>query len=169
MNIPFLIVFILRRGFRALFLSHGVYLPMYVSMTLYQNVVCAPCWLGRSGQYLLRPPTWWHSWMPNACNLVIIFVLICAYTHLILIVLTMLLWLICVIVPMLEFVNKLVYSMRVHQNTWEECHRHEKGFGKETMRFGISIIFSIFGMDVGRCTDKLWQFFCTCAVVFLLK
>ena len=58
------------------------------------------------------------SWMPIACNLVIIFVLICTYTHLILIVLTMLLWLICTIVPMLEFVNKLVYGTRAHQNTW---------------------------------------------------
>ena len=40
-----------------------------------------------------------------------------------------------------------------------ECHRHEKGFRKETMRFGISVIFSIFGMDASRCTDELWQFF----------
>ena len=43
-----------------LILSRGVYPPMYVSMTLYQSIVCAPHWLERSGQYLLRPPTWWH-------------------------------------------------------------------------------------------------------------
>ena len=47
------------------------------------------------------------------------------------------------------------------------CHRHEKGFGKEMMRFGISIIFSLFGMDTGGCADKLWWFFC--AVVFPLN
>ena len=34
------------------------------------------------------------------------------------------------------------------------CHRHETGFGKEMMRFGISIIFGLFGVDASRCTDK---------------
>ena len=34
----------------------------------------------------------------------------------------------------------------------------EKGLGKEMMRFGLSVIFGIFGMDAGRCADKLWQF-----------
>ena len=50
-----------------------------------------------------------------------------------------------------------------------ECHRHETGFGKETMRFGISITFGLFGMDAGGCADELWQFFCTCTVVFPLN
>ena len=109
------------------------------------------------------------SWMPNDCNHMIIFELICAYTHLILIVLTILLWLICVIVPMLEFVNKLVYSMRHTEIPGGECHRHEKGFGKETMRFILSVIFGIFGMDAGRYTDEPWQFFCARTVVFPLK
>ena len=45
----------------------------------------------------------------------------------------------------------------------------EKGLGKETMRFGLSIIFGVFGVDAGRCADKLWQFPCACAVVFLPK
>ena len=45
----------------------------------------------------------------------------------------------------------------------------EKGFGKETMRFGLSVIFRIFGVDTGGCADKLWQFLCTCTVVFPLK
>ena len=45
----------------------------------------------------------------------------------------------------------------------------EKGLGKETMRFGLSIIFRIFGMDAGRCADKPWQFYCTCTGVFLPK
>ena len=35
-----------------------------------------------------------------------------------------------------------------------ECHRHKTGFGKETTRFGISVISSLFGMDAGRCTDE---------------
>ena len=48
------------------------------------------------------------------------------------------------------------------------CHRHETRFRKEMMRFGICIIFGLFGMDAGRCTDELWQFFCACTVVFLL-
>ena len=39
------------------------------------------------------------------------------------------------------------------------CHRHEEGFGKEMTRFGISVIFGIFGMDAGGCADKLWWFF----------
>ena len=36
------------------------------------------------------------------------------------------------------------------------CHRHGKGFRKETTRFGLSIIFGIFSMDAGRYADKLW-------------
>ena len=61
---------------------------------------------------------------------------------------------------MLKSFNKLVYGMRAHQIPGGECHRHKRGFGKETMRFGISITFGLFGMDAGRCADKLWQFFC---------
>ena len=48
-----------------------------------------------------------------------------------------------------------------------ECHRHKTGFGKET-RFGISVIFGLFGMDAGWCADERWQF-CACAVVFPTK
>ena len=40
----------------------------------------------------------------------------------------------------------------------------EKGLGKEMMRFRLSVIFGIFGMDAGRCADEPWQFCCTCAV-----
>ena len=61
------------------------------------------------------------SWMSNDCNCVDIFVLIaalCIYPPDFNCFLTMLLWLICLIVPMLEFVNKLVYGMRAHQSTW---------------------------------------------------
>ena len=50
-----------------------------------------------------------------------------------------------------------------------EYHRHRKGFRKEMTRFRVSVIFGIFGMDVGGCMDELWQFFCACAVVFLPK
>ena len=45
----------------------------------------------------------------------------------------------------------------------------EKGLGKEMTRFRLSVIFRIFGMDTGRCADKLWWFCCACTVVFLLK
>ena len=31
----------------------------------------------------------------------------------------------------------------------------EKGLGKEMMRFGLSVIFGIFGVGTGKCTDKL--------------
>ena len=49
---------------------------------------------------------------------------------------------------MLESINKLVYGMRVHtEMPGGECHRHEKWFGKEMMRFGISVTFGLFGMD----------------------
>ena len=44
-----------------------------------------------------------------------------------------------------------------------ECHRHKKGFGKETMRFRISVIFDVFGVDAGGCADELWQSFRACA------
>ena len=81
----------------------------------------------------------------------------------------MLLWLICLIVPMLEFVNKLVYGMRAHWNTWGRVSQARKRVWKEMMRFRLSVIFGIFGMDAGRYADELWQFFCTCAVVFQLK
>ena len=50
-----------------------------------------------------------------------------------------------------------------------ECHRHETGFGKEMTRFGISIIFGLFGVDARGCADELRQFFCACAVVFPLN
>ena len=56
-----------------------------------------------------------EHWMIVTMWLFLYWLLLCAYTHLILIVL---LWLICLIVPMLEFVNKLVYGTRTHQNTW---------------------------------------------------
>ena len=68
--------------------------------------------------------------------------------------------------PALEIVNKLVYSMRVHQIPGGECHRHRKGFRKETVRFGLSVIFGIFDMDASRYADELWCFFCACTVVF---
>ena len=42
----------------------------------------------------------------------------------------------------------------------------EKGFGRETMKFGLSVIFGIFGVDADRCADEPWQFPCTCVVVF---
>ena len=42
----------------------------------------------------------------------------------------------------------------------------EKGLGKETMRFGLSVIFRIIGVDTGRYADELWQLFCICTVVF---
>ena len=45
----------------------------------------------------------------------------------------------------------------------------EKGLGKEMMRFRLSVIFWVFGVDVGRCTDKPWQFPSACAMVFLPK
>ena len=50
-----------------------------------------------------------------------------------------------------------------------ECHRHGKRVWKRGNKVGLSVIFRIFGMDAGRYTDELWWFFCTCAVVFLLK
>ena len=37
------------------------------------------------------------------------------------------------------------------------------------MTFRISVIFGLFGVDAGRYADKLWWFFCTCAVVFPAK
>ena len=49
------------------------------------------------------------------------------------------------------------------------CHRHGKGFRKEMTRFGIFLIFGIFGVDASGCMDELWQFFHTCTVVFPLK
>ena len=30
----------------------------------------------------------------------------------------------------------------------------EKGLGKEMTRFGLSVIFGVFGVDTGRCADK---------------
>ena len=70
---------------------------------------------------------------------------------------------------MLKLINKVVYGMRVHQIPGGECHRHETGFEKEMMRFGISVIFGLFGMDAGRCADELWWFFHACAMVFPLN
>ena len=46
-------------------LSRGVYLPFVCTTFVCECYlrlvyVCAPCWLGRSGQYLLGPTAWWH-------------------------------------------------------------------------------------------------------------
>ena len=71
--------------------------------------------------------------------------------------------------PALKYVNKLVYGTRAYQNTWESVTDTEKGFGKETMRSRLSIVFGIFGMDAGRYAHELWQFHCTSTVVFPLK
>ena len=72
---------------------------------------------------------------------------------------------------MLESVNKLVYGMRTHSKyLGGECHRHEKGFRKETMRFRISVTFSSFGMDApaGLHRQTMVVLPCMCTVVFLL-
>ena len=37
--------------------------------------------------------------------------------------------------------------------------RPKKEFGKKRMRFRLSIMFGVFGMDSGGCTDELWHFF----------
>ena len=50
-----------------------------------------------------------------------------------------------------------------------ECHRHENRFRKEMTRFQNFRNKWLFGMDAGGCADKSWQFFCTCAEVFLPK
>ena len=71
--------------------------------------------------------------------------------------------------PVLEISNKLVYGMRVHQNTWGRVSQAWKRVQKRDNEFRITIIFGIFGMDAGRCTDELWWFFCTCTVVFAPK
>ena len=42
---------------------------------------------------------------------------------------------------------------------WKRVRRRDDGFG-------LSVIFGIFSVDAGRYADKLWWFFCTCAVVF---
>ena len=70
------------------------------------------------------------------------------------------------------FVNKLVYGMRVHQNTWGKVSQAQKWVRKqddEKPNLTILLNKQLFGMDAGRCTDKPWQFFCACAVVFLPK
>ena len=45
----------------------------------------------------------------------------------------------------------------------------EKGLGKETKRFRVSVIFGTFGVDTGRFTDEPWQSCCACTVVSHLK
>ena len=40
-----------------------------------------------------------------------------------------------------ENVNKLDSGMRVHQNTWGECCRHENEVKKETKRFWAFVVF----------------------------
>ena len=48
---------------------------------------------------------------------------------------------------MLEFVNKLVYGMRVHQNTWGRVSQAQKRVQKRDDEVWTLIIFGIFGMD----------------------
>ena len=70
---------------------------------------------------------------------------------------------------MLGLINKVVHSMRVHTEIpGGECHRHENGIQKKDDEIQNFCIKWLFGMDAGSgCTDKPWQFFCSCTVVFL--
>ena len=72
--------------------------------------------------------------MPNDCNCEMIFCTDYCLAHIptsFLIVFNCVVMIVfCLIVPVLEHVNKLVYSTRAHQNTWGECHRHRKGIQK---------------------------------------
>ena len=40
---------------------------------------------------------------------------------------------------------------------------------KRQYGLGVMIVTRDFGVDAGRCADKLWHFLCTCTVVFPLK
>ena len=95
----------------------------------------------------------------------ILVLLCCTYTCLILTVLLYYLFLlVCACVKILF--NKLDYGKRHTEIPGGSVTGMEKGLGKETMRFGLSVIFGIFSVDASRCTDKTWQFCCTCTVVF---
>ena len=67
------------------------------------------------------------------------------------------------------FVNKVVHSMRVHQNTWGRVSQAQKQVWKRDDKIPNFCNKRLFGVDAGRCTDEPWQFFCTCTVVFLPK
>ena len=142
---------------RKMLQCYGVYPPM---------CVCAPSCLGRSKLYLLRPPTWWHWLWSSDCNCVNIFVIIlCIYlpdfTH----VIINLFLFACVKI----LVNKSVHSMRVHWNTWGRVSQAWKQVRKRDNDIPNFCNKQLFGVDAGGCADKSWQFFCTCAVVFLPK
>ena len=59
--------------------------------------------------------------------------------------------------------------MRVHRNTWGECHRHRNWVKEKMERFGCIYLNWGSNMDTGRCTDEWQQFWCACAVVFPLE
>ena len=59
--------------------------------------------------------------------------------------------------------------MRVHQNTWGECHRHGNWVKKKIERFQCIYINWGSGVDPSRCADEQWHFRCACTVVFLLE
>ena len=64
------------------------------------------------------------------------------------------------------FVNKLIYSMRAHQNTWGRVSQARKRDWKQNDDISYLRFKWLIGVDAGRYADDHQQFVCTCAVVF---
>ena len=67
------------------------------------------------------------------------------------------------------FINKVVYGMRAHQNTWGRVSQAPKWVQKRDNKIPNFCNKWLFGVDASGCADEPWQFFGTCAVVFLSK
>ena len=61
------------------------------------------------------------------------------------------------------------FGMRLHQNTWGRVSGMKFGLRKRWRGSDVAIVTGDSGSDAGRCTDELWHFLYTCAVVFPWK
>ena len=67
------------------------------------------------------------------------------------------------------FVNKMIYGMRAHRNTWGRVSQARKRVQKRNDDILYFWLKWLIGMDTSGYADDCWWFVCACTVVFLPK
>ena len=65
-----------------------------------------------------------------------------------------------------SFANKLIYGMRVHQNTWGRVSQAQKWVQKQNDDILYFQLKQLIGMDAGRYADDCQQIICASTMVF---
>ena len=145
------------------------------------TVVSLVSFRGGADQWPLGPMVQWHQsvvsmwclWWPVVFQKCIQFLSLsncCVFSCLILVIIQKSVMLIAFdYACIFENINKLDSIMTAHWNTLGRVSQAQKRDYKRDEEIQNSC--SIWGssMDARGCTDKHWQFWCTCAVVFLLE